>query len=48
MTLVNMCNNCPHNPMRNKVVGCAEVVPDWMKDIKDTLKISIDLMTIKF
>ena len=36
MTLVNMCNNCPHNPMRNKVVGGAEVVPDWMQYIKDT------------
>ena len=36
MTLVNMCNNCPHNPMRNKVVGGAEVVPDWLQYIKDT------------
>ena len=31
-----MCNNCPHNPMRNKVVGGAEVVPDWVQYIKDT------------
>ena len=36
MTLVNMCNNCPHNPMRNKVVGGAEVVPDWAQYVKDT------------
>lgn len=36
MTLINMCNNCPHNPMRSKVVGGAEVVPDWMQYIKDT------------
>ena len=36
MTLINMCNNCPHNPMRNKVVGGAEVVPDWLQYIKDT------------
>ena len=36
MTLVNMCNNCPHSPMRNKVVGGAEVVPDWVQYVKDT------------
>lgn len=36
MTLVNMCNNCPHNPTRNNVVGGAEVVPDWMQYIKGT------------
>ena len=36
MTLINMCNNCPHNPMRNKVVGGAEVVPDWVQYVKDT------------
>ena len=36
MTLVNMCNNCQHNPRRNKVVGGAEVVPDWVQYIKDT------------
>lgn len=37
MTLINMCNNCPHNPMRNKVVGGAEAVPDWMQYIKENL-----------
>ena len=31
-----MRNNYLHNPMRNKVVGGAEVVPDWMQYIKDT------------
>lgn len=36
MTLINMCNNCPHDPMRNKVVGGAEVVPDWIQYIKET------------
>ena len=35
MTLINMCNNCPHNPTR-KVIGGAEVVPDWMQYVKDT------------
>ena len=36
MTLVNMCNNCPHNPIERNIVGGAEVVPDWMQYIKDT------------
>lgn len=35
MTLVNMCNNCPHNPI-HEVIGVAEVVPDWMQYVKDT------------
>ena len=35
MTLINMCNNCPHNPI-HKVIGGAEVVPDWMQYVKDT------------
>ena len=36
MTLVNMCNNCPHNPMKHEVIGGAGVVPDWMQYVKDT------------
>ena len=36
MTLVNMCNNCPHNPIERSIVGGAEVVPDWVQYIKDT------------
>ena len=36
MTLINMCNNCPHNPMKHKVIGSAEAVPDWMQYVKDT------------
>ena len=36
MTLVNMCNNCPHNPVEHRVIGGAEVVPDWMQYVKDT------------
>ena len=43
MTLVNMCNNCPHNTMRNKVVGGAEVVPDWMQYIKENLSLIGDI-----
>ena len=36
MTLVNMCNNCQHNPIERSIVGGAEVVPDWVQYIKDT------------
>ena len=36
MILINMCNNCPHNPVEHKVIGGAEVVPDWMQYVKDT------------
>lgn len=36
MTLMNMCNNCPHTPFKHKVVGGAEVVPDWMQYISET------------
>ena len=43
MTLVNMCNNCPHNTTRNKVVGGAEVVPDWMQYIKENLYLIGDI-----
>ena len=43
MTLVNMCNNCPHNTMRNKVIGGAEVVPDWMQYIKENLYLIGDI-----
>ena len=35
MTLISMCNNCPHNPI-HEVIGGAEVVPDWMQYVKDT------------
>ena len=31
-----MCNNYRHNHTRNKVVGGAEVVPDWVQHIRDT------------
>lgn len=37
MTLVNMCRDCPHNPIKQTtVVGGAEVVPEWMQHVKNT------------
>ena len=44
MTLINMCNNCPHNPMKHEVIGGAEVVPDWMQYVKDTFWNKPDLL----
>ena len=43
MTLVNMCNNCPHNPIERSIVGGAEVVPDWMQYIKENLYLIGDI-----
>ena len=43
MTLINMCNNCPHNPVKHESDG-GKVLSDWL--LQNTISIRSNLEKI--